>query len=106
MAQHGKPQLHTEINQAMEWREVHAGHNQKGVCEGAHPSGWAKAADRFLFASPTLPIQQLTCSWILCMDGPLLLLQFLILLLLVTAFERWVICSPWLYVALIVSILI
>lgn len=34
MAQHGKSQLHTEVHQAMERREVHVGHNQKGVCMG------------------------------------------------------------------------
>lgn len=38
MAQHGKPQLHPQVHQAMEWREVHAGHDQKGVCKG-HPPG-------------------------------------------------------------------
>lgn len=31
VAQHGKPQLYTQVHQAMEWREVHAGHNKKGV---------------------------------------------------------------------------
>ena len=42
MAQHGKPQLHPKVHQAMEWREVHARHDQKGVWEG-EPS-WAKAS--------------------------------------------------------------
>lgn len=31
VAQHGQPELHTEINQALEWRLVHAGDHPEGT---------------------------------------------------------------------------
>ena len=66
VAQHGQPELHEEVHQAVEWRVVNAGHHPEGISAqtGSPLIRKYNINKRFYLISPPPPIFQVYISWI------------------------------------------